>query len=106
MPVETLNKSRKYHTELGMPDKALASEDACVAPGYRFDETSTLTNSLTIKNKAKNVTNFTRTERSKKPSTVRSTDNRIPNNAAGMMTSGGKKDKQADDEPYHQHDCA
>jgi hypothetical protein len=74
IPAVTLNKSRKYHTPDGMLESALPSE-------FEFGSRLPITpiNSVVMKYRAKNVTNFTKTERNTNPRSAFSADRTIPN---------------------------
>ncbi len=86
-PVEKLKRSKKYQTVEGIPESPLDNADVCVAPGYSWLLIITLTNSFTTKNSAKNMTNFTTTERKMKPRATCIAEIKILKRAAGIAMS-------------------
>jgi hypothetical protein len=72
----TLNKSRKYQTDEGMPANP---ELTLFALGSSPELIKTCMNSVTTKNKAKNITNLTIIDRKIKPKAMFNAESTIPN---------------------------
>jgi hypothetical protein len=76
IPEDTLKRSRKYQTAAGMPPRALPTE---VPDGRRPEEVRTCTNSVVMKNSAKNTKNFAITDRRTNDKLAFNAERRMPN---------------------------